>query len=73
MRQGGGVEYRLGNKHFGEEKEFLVPHNRTGWAVVQPDRPYHLHHGVPLLTGRRYALIAIIDTNDAGSKGGPLW
>ncbi|XP_045133047.1 LOW QUALITY PROTEIN: uncharacterized protein LOC123517151 [Portunus trituberculatus] len=70
---GGGLEYRLGNKLFEEEKELLLPHNRTGWAVVQPDRPYHLHHGVPLLSGRRYALIAIVDTNDAGSKGGPLW
>ncbi|KAK8398342.1 hypothetical protein O3P69_003907 [Scylla paramamosain] len=70
---GGGLEYRLGNKLFGEEKELLLPHNRTGWAVVQPDRPYHLHHGVPLLSGRRYALIAIVDTNDASSKGGPLW
>ncbi|XP_050718379.1 procollagen-lysine,2-oxoglutarate 5-dioxygenase 2-like [Eriocheir sinensis] len=70
---GGGLEYRLGNKHFAEEQEIHLPHNRTGWGVVQPNRPFHLHHGVPLKSGRRYALIAIVDTNDEGSKGGPIW
>nr|XP_045602195.1 multifunctional procollagen lysine hydroxylase and glycosyltransferase LH3-like [Procambarus clarkii] len=68
---GGGLEYKLGNPYFGQEREFLVPHNRTGWAVVQPNRPMHMHHGVPLTSGVRYALIAITATNDEGCKGGP--
>ncbi|XP_063586928.1 procollagen-lysine,2-oxoglutarate 5-dioxygenase 2-like [Penaeus indicus] len=70
---GGGLEYRMGNRYFGEEKEFHVPHNRTGWAVIQPNRPLHVHRGVPLESGTRYAMINIIETNDAGSKGGPTW
>ncbi|ROT70541.1 Procollagen-lysine,2-oxoglutarate 5-dioxygenase 3 precursor [Penaeus vannamei] len=70
---GGGLDYRMGNRYFGEEKEFHVPHNRTGWAVIQPNRPLHVHRGVPLESGTRYAMINIIETNDAGSKGGPAW
>ncbi|XP_069944312.1 multifunctional procollagen lysine hydroxylase and glycosyltransferase LH3 [Cherax quadricarinatus] len=70
---GGGLEYKLGNTYFGTEREFVVSHNRTGWAVVQPDRPLHMHHGVPLTFGVRYALIAIIDTDDQGCKGGPTY
>lgn len=71
--QGGGLKYLLGNKHFNEEHELTVAHNRTGWAVVQPNRPIHLHKGVGLTSGTRYALINIVHTNGAGSKGGPLW
>ncbi|KAK4295630.1 hypothetical protein Pmani_031823 [Petrolisthes manimaculis] len=71
--QGGGLQFLLGNKHFNEERELTLSHNKTGWAVVQPDRPFHLHRGVALTSGTRYALINIVYTNDAGSKGGPMW
>ncbi|XP_071532655.1 procollagen-lysine,2-oxoglutarate 5-dioxygenase 1-like [Panulirus ornatus] len=70
---GGGLQFKLGNKHFDEEREIFLPHNRTGWAVVQPNRPMHLHQGVGLDSGLRYALIAIVDTDDASCKGGPKW
>ncbi|XP_064121140.1 procollagen-lysine,2-oxoglutarate 5-dioxygenase 1-like isoform X1 [Macrobrachium nipponense] len=70
---GGGIQYKLGNRYFGEEVEIAVPHNRTGWAVIQPDRPLHSHKGVALESGTRYAMINIIDTNDEFSKGGPKW
>ncbi|KAG7158789.1 Procollagen-lysine,2-oxoglutarate 5-dioxygenase 1-like 3 [Homarus americanus] len=70
---GGGLQYRMGNVNFGEEREIWVNHNRTGWALVQPDRPMHLHHGMPLKSGQRYALISIVDTSDAGCMGGPKW
>ncbi|KAK3863872.1 hypothetical protein Pcinc_030391, partial [Petrolisthes cinctipes] len=70
---GGGLQFLLGNKHFNEERELTLAHNKTGWAVVQPDRPLHLHRGVALTSGTRYALINIVYTNGAGSKGGPMW
>ncbi|CAL4149953.1 unnamed protein product, partial [Meganyctiphanes norvegica] len=70
---GGGLQFKMGNPNFGKEEEFIVPHNRTGWAVIQPNRPLHLHRGVPLSTGMRYAMINIIETNCKGCKGGPLF